>query len=332
MEADEGEKKKVQMEKAFCAVVRSGKKMSLKGIMRKYAMSKGDAYKIYVKVQGYLQPLPATIYRNWQIPAKRVVCLEWLTEHLVSFPFPHITDLFAENWRTDVAERERALKRDRAYRVWATSRESLTGKDPMNTLLCVFYAITDVVSMIKLVREMYANGSSIAHILVLLYGKVFLVLFTDVDPNARFPLDRIMRHGVHTSAYLWLNLKESCWESHIKAPTTLAVVPTKAVKAKPFVKVSDVTLSGMHILAVLWSKVWKRAAGAGENGRVRHVHVQPSKSLGTMGGGSVDATAIPWVLEIEAFARQFGWGAAPAAVPVALAAPPLETTPSPSGQ
>jgi hypothetical protein len=330
------EKKKVKksrMKEVLFKLVNGDKKMGLTRIMKIHGMSKVDAHRIYKKVRHYKKPLSHTLYLQIKKPEHAVESLEWLREHLADFPFPRMADRFAKNWRADVTEsalpgREKACKarKDRANRVWQASMEGFNWKEPMNTLLCVLYTPQSVAG---LVRDVNANSNSIAHILVLRLPGVFLVLLTDADPRKRFPLDSVMRIGNYTSAYLWLNLKSgedqkqfACWESHSKTPT-LAVVPAKAVKAKPFVRVSDATVSGMHILALVWMRAWVYAAGAAENGKVRHVHVQPNKAPTTAGGGvvGVDATTAPWVLEVQAFARQFGPVVTAVAKPVV--APPL---------
>jgi hypothetical protein len=307
------------------SVVHGGEHLSGKQIMKKYpGTPRAIAYSVSVKAKGFLKPPPQNNYSKVRIPERAVANVESWREHLSDFPFAGITDSFAENWHRDVAESvwPDQMKADkkrgkRAHEMWRTFEESFIGKESMNTLLCIIYSPNEVS---KLVQHVSENGVCLAHVLVLRDGGAFLLLLTDVDPQKQFPLAQFMRGGVHTSAFLWVNLKEAFWESHSKTMTLVAVAPTKALQAKQLTKVSEATVSGMHILAVMWMRAKELvavAAGGATLGTdaqgapaaplpVNHVYVQPNKALPTAGDGvGADATTAPWVLEIQAFVDVF---------------------------
>jgi hypothetical protein len=311
------EKRKMCKEEVFISIVHGGVNMNIKQIMKTYGMSHSVAHSLSVKTRDYLKLPPENNYSKVRIPERAVAKVEWWREHLEGFPFADIPDTFAENWRADVAESVRPDqmkadkdRRERADQMWSMSQESFKGKEPLNTLFCVLYS-PNAVS--KLVQHVSENGVCLAHVFVLRDGGVFLLLLTDVDPLKRFPLETFMRWGVHTSAFLWVNLKEACWESHSKTMPLAAVAPTKALKAKQLTKVNDATLCGMHIVALFWMRAKELAVvatGGAELGNdtkaapaaPSHMYVQPNKDPTTAGDSvGADATTAPWVLKTQAF-------------------------------
>ena len=316
------------------AVVKNGG-MPFKQIMKKYNTRRTVSTKIAEQARVYLNfKKKKTAY--FTAKTSGIAKLEWLREHLAGYPFQHIADAFAENWRKDITEKsalnrkQSAINRQlRAHEAWASSLECFDGTESMNTLLCVLFS---AVSVYNLTRDVCLQGNSFAHFLVLKCTGVYLVLMTDADPRKRFPLDAIMRVGDYTSTYLWLNLKAekdpetgkkfTCWESRSSSPgfaarnaTRLAaVVPTKPVKEKQFTKVNEATTSGMHILAVLWMMATDSAAGQ----KAMYKYVQPHQALTTSGSGIGDSGGeftAPWALEIKEWAGQWGPTVPPAPPP-----------------
>jgi len=192
----------------------------------------------------------------------------------------------------------------------------------MNTLLCALYSPLEVS---RLLRAAYAdtdNSNRLAHVFVLRVGKVFLLLLT-ASPYKRFPLDWFMCNGQHTSAYMWLNLKEACWEPYVNqavtcaAATSTAATPAAALnpvnkKQRTWQQLSAATVSGLHILSVFWRRAnvlsvdpppALAADTAGAAPVLNHVYVQPPTQAVAVAGedGAPDA----WILKVESFAEQF---------------------------
>lgn len=260
--------------------------------------------------------------------------MQWLREHLADFPLPYIANQFEKNGRVDFNERSALIpdrvqseedQKKRAQGVLDAFLAGFDGREGMNTLLCVLYSPLAVSSLVRAAYADTADSNRLAHVFVLRVGEVFILLLT-ASPYKRFPLDKFMKVGEHTSAFMWVNIKEACWEPYSKAASTLAGVQTpKKKKQKVFLQLSQVTLCGLHILSVFW----RRAAVApvlpppvsedagGEGG---FVYVQPPQKLTAVdhvptatvptatGEDAEDApTVVPdaWVLKIERFADQF---------------------------
>jgi hypothetical protein len=259
--------------------------------------------------------------------------MRWLREHLADFPVPDIAYKFEFNGKADAHERiPRQLpdeiiladewRKERAQAVLDTYRGGFDGRDGMNTLLCALYS---PLAVSRLVRAAYAdtdNSNRLAHVLVLRVGKVFLLLLT-ASPYKRFPLDRFMSKGQETSAYMWLNLKEACWEQYVNqnvtcaAATPAATTPSAALKRvrkkqKTWQQLSAATVSGLHILSVFWRRAGVMpvnpppalaAETAGVAPALNYVYVQPPPQALAVAGedGAPDA----WILKVESFAEQF---------------------------
>jgi hypothetical protein len=253
--------------------------------------------------------------------------MRWLQDHLVDFPISDIVNQFEQNGCVDCNERSALLpdrlqaeedQKKRAQGVLDTFLVGFDGREPMNTLLCVLYS---PLAVSKLVRAAYDHAdvsNRLAHVFVLRLGEVFLLLLT-ASPYKRFPLDWFMRVGEHTSAYMWLNLKEACWEPY-------SLKPTKKKKHKTWQQLSQATVSGMHVLSVFWRRSAgphpaRPAVAAVTDGVAPvmdyHVYVKPPQKdptvvqhdipAATGGDGEVALIVAPdaWVLEVERFADQF---------------------------
>jgi hypothetical protein len=254
--------------------------------------------------------------------------MRWLQDHLVDFPISDIVNQFEQNGCVDCNERSALLpdrlqaeedQKKRAQGVLDTFLVGFDGREPMNTLLCVLYS---PLAVSKLVRAAYDHAdvsNRLAHVFVLRLGEVFLLLLT-ASPYKRFPLDWFMRVGEHTSAYMWLNLKEACWEPY-------SLKPTKKKKHKTWQQLSQATVSGMHVLSVFWRRSAgphpaRPAVAAVTDGVAPvmdyHVYVKPPQKDPTVvqhdipaatGGDGEDAPIVEpddaWVLEVERFADQF---------------------------
>ena len=258
--------------------------------------------------------------------------MRWLREHLADFPVPEMAYQFEFNGNADAHQRishlpdeilrADELRKKRAQAVLDTYTGNFDGREGMNTLLCALYS---PLAVSRLLRAAYAdtdNSNRLAHVFVLRVGEVFLLLLT-ASPYKRFPLDRFMCNGQHTSAYMWLNLKEVCWEPYVnQAVTPAAATPAAATPAaapKPVRKkqrtwqqLSAATVSGLHILSVFWRRADVLSANpppalaadtAGAAPVLNHVYVQPPIQALAVAGeeGAPDA----WILKVESFAEQF---------------------------
>jgi hypothetical protein len=255
--------------------------------------------------------------------------MRWLWEHLVDFPNPYIAKQFQQNGCADCNERIALLpdqrlqaeedRKKRAQGVLDTCQVGFDGREPMNTLMCVLYSPNAVSKLVRAAYDDADDSNRLAHVFVLRVGEVFLLLLT-ASPYKRFPLDTFMRVGDHTSAYMWLNLKEKCWEPY-------SLKSAKKKKQKCWQQLSQATVSGLHILSVFWRRsaiqVLPPPAVAGvADGTVsvmqHHVYVKPPQTSLTVvqhdvpvatGGDGEDAPTVAppdaWVLEVERFANQF---------------------------
>jgi hypothetical protein len=253
--------------------------------------------------------------------------MRWLREHLADFPVPEMAYQFEFNGKVDAHERishlpdeilrADELRKKRAQAVLDTYTGGFDGREGMNTLLCALYS---PLAVSRLLRAAYAdtdNSNRLAHVFVLRVGEVFLLLLT-ASPYKRFPLDRFMCDGEHTSAYMWLNLKEACWKPYVNQAVTPAAAPKPARKKqrtweqKTWQQLSAATVSGLHILSVFWRRAdvlsvnlppALAADTAGAAPVLNHVYVQPPTQAVAVAGedGAPDA----WILKVESFAEQF---------------------------
>ena len=223
--------------KILCDVVSKGCNMNIKQIMHHYGTSRSIANWVFVKARPYMNvtdgitDTASGVKRRsltWNADPK----IEWIRDHLAGAPDQHIADVFTENWRADVTfhpldskSNSHDVRFKRAEHAWKLSLESREGKEPMNTLVCVLYTAYAVCTMM---RQISQCGLDLAHVLVVRLGPFYLAILTDADQKGRFPLNAMMRRGDLTSAFIWLNLKESSWEAQHTKPSTLAVLPTTA--------------------------------------------------------------------------------------------------------
>ena len=69
-----------------------------------------------------------------------------------------------------------------------------------------------------MMRQISECGFVSAHFLVVRFEHFHLAFLTDADQKGRFPLNAMTRRGDLTSAFIWLNLKESPWEAQHTKP------------------------------------------------------------------------------------------------------------------
>jgi hypothetical protein len=212
--------------------------------------------------------------------------MEWLREHLADFPIPSIAEQFKLNGQADsdallldkIEADECMMKR--AKEMSGTYHEESKGREAMNTVLCVLYSPQAVSKLIRAAFDDADGSNRLTHVFVLRVGEAFLLLLT-ASSTKRLPLDKFMSNGEHTSAYMWLNLKEKCWEPYSQNPT-------KKKKHKCWQTLSQETISGIHILCVMWRRCKD----------TNYVYVKPPPTNG-------DTHSDAWVVEVERFADHF---------------------------
>ena len=200
-------------------VVSGGKNMTGSQIMTTLGAPRSLAYKISKMASKY----PSAGKQVYEMPKVRcskevLATMAWLVDHMVDFPYKDLLATFQENGRLDVCDSalgnqrvwSAEARKERAHDMWVKNLSYFDGRDGMNTLVAVLHS---PLSVSTLVRAVEADATDlVAHILVVRIGGVFLLLLTDKRATKRFPVDWFMRIGDHTSAYLWLNLKEACWD------------------------------------------------------------------------------------------------------------------------
>lgn len=248
----------------------------------------------------------------------KVMC--WLREHLVDFPIPYMANQLEQNGCADFKAGS-ALVRDhiqatedqakRAQGVLDAFQAGFDGKEGMNTLLCVLYSPQAVSSLVRAAYADADDSNRLAHVFVLRVGEVFIMLLT-ASPYKRFPLEQFMKLGEHTSAFMWVNLKEACWEPYTTTDSLAVVLKPAKKKQKVWQQLSHATLCGLHVLSVLWRRAVRFPAVPAVQAGVgavmnHHVYVQPPQKALTVVDGDDQPTVAPdaWVLEIERFADQF---------------------------
>lgn len=201
------------------SVVSSGSRMTGTQIMTSLGASRSLAFKISKMAKRY----PSAGRQVYEMPKVRsgkevVATLAWLVDHMVDFPYKDMLTAFKKNGQLDVSEsasashrvRAAEARKDRAQDAWVKNLSYFDGRDGMNTLVAVLHS---PLSVSTLVRAVQADATDlVTHVLVVRIGGVFLLLMTDGRPAKRFPVDWFMRIGDHTSAFMWLNVKDTCWD------------------------------------------------------------------------------------------------------------------------
>ena len=126
----------------------------------------------------------------------------------------------------------------------------------MNTLMCVLYDATAVRSFMKAVydygTEHDYGHERLAHILVVRHEAMFIIFATAALHTRRLPLDWLLRQGFHTSAVLWLNIKQRSWDERFNGEMGFATRANQRRKtSKAPERTSDMTVTGMHFIAFL---------------------------------------------------------------------------------
>jgi hypothetical protein len=263
----------------------------------------------------------AAVKNTMGMTMDRSQILKWMREHLVDVPVKHMAYQFETNGLADFSERSGSADRvqaeesqaQRAREMMETHKVCFAGKESLNTLLCVVYSKLSVCQIIHAANAESEVKNRLSHAFVLRFGDVFLLLLTG-GAYQRFPLASCMQNGKHTSAYIYLNLKESCWAPYLGSP--------RMKKQKRFQTLSQATVSGVNILSVLWRRaaLLERNTDAGKC----HIYRQPPAKALTVkqgvpaaglqdGEGSAPSSSADpdgWVWEIEHFAEQFAQSSA----------------------
>ena len=269
-------------------VVSGGKNMTGTQIMTTLGASRSLAFKISKMASKY----PSAGRQVYEMPKVRcskevLATMAWLVDHLVDFPYKDLLATFQENGRLDVCESASVnhrvwaaeARKERAHDVWAKNLSYFDGRDGMNTLVAVLHS---PLSVSTLVRAVEADATDlVAHILVVRIGGVYLLLLTDKRATKRFPADWFMRIGDHTSAYLWLNLKEPCWEKF--AGLTRVVEVRRLSEVRRLRRLAQDVSGGVA------------GSGGGGGGRDGGAGVKKKSSIGSSGESSSSVPVIlPW--------------------------------------
>ena len=308
-------------------VVDIGGNMSGTEIMKRTGASRSIAFAVVKKAKNYpngseeLNKMPRV--RNQKLVLATITSL---LHHLVDFPYVDMVSRFCDNARCDVEESllpdkdEAAVRRKtRSQRVWSKVMDRFSGRDAMNTLLCVLYS---PIAVSTLVRAAHDDKEEFpGHIMVLRLGGIFIILMTDSNTNARFSLDWYLRRGEHTSAFIWLNIKESCWHRHRDVLSAMPsvdasglVVNTENVtqnteKYETLSKVSEVTMAGIHFLKFLRTKAEDLSKVAAINATFcSHMYIQPytrSTTGKSFKRGGATPVSDKWCVDMDKFVSLF---------------------------
>ncbi|KAJ1467154.1 hypothetical protein T484DRAFT_1756091, partial [Baffinella frigidus] len=325
-------RKRVSMsQKVLGSVVDNGRNLTAVQIMNKSSVSRSVAFTVAKKARTYphtdvrLNNMPKV--RNQELVLETVGSLAY---HLVDFPYADMVGRFCDNARCDAIEslipgrfEAAILRRKRAHRVWLKTMHRFQGRGAMNTLMCVLYSPSAVCSI---VRAAQGKREHPGHVMVLRLGGVFVVLITDSSPTARLSLDWFIRRGDHTSAYMWMNLKESCWLRHRDVPsamhstlnpepvdTPMGVLPKQVQNVDvfdPWSKITEPTAAGMHFLKFLRVKAEELSQeGALDGTGDCHMYIRPG-SFTRPSNNSKEEADVPdlsdgWGSYIERFVGKF---------------------------
>jgi hypothetical protein len=162
----------------------------------------------------------------------------------------------------------------------------------------------------------------LARVLVVRHKAVFILVMTAALSTRQLPLDWLMRQGIHTSTFLWVNIRERSWSQRFNTNLSLVTGAKKERKTDnhySWNKVSDMTIVGMNFLSLVCSLCRRRvpehpsiAVGGVEKPRVQHppaamyVHVKPHRSAEKEKRSSSSyAVDNEWYQTIMAFTKQF---------------------------
>ena len=318
------------VEEGMCSTTAKIQKMT--GVSRGVAVSIGAEARRFVAQE---QDVDMFNVRKIHSQEKALATVSWLSQHLSHFPKSWLVDQFKANGCADINESHSMDKetfckarKDRAHSLWGrfNSQYRIKERDSMNTLLCVLYHASAVESVMKSVYDygqQHDDGHArLAHILVVRHEEVFL-LFMTAAMHTRLPLDWLMRQGVHTSAFMWLNIKQRSWDECFNEVATRA--NKKQQTSKKPERISDETIVGMTILSLFWSLCRKRSTAPEPEDLC--VYVKPHTLQSCTEGGKSEVTTgssgdDDWIQKIMAFTATFkaGYRAKRAAVAAAKAA------------
>ena len=99
----------------------------------------------------------------------------------------------------------------------------------------------------------------------------------------QLPLDWLMRQGVHTSEFMWLNIKDRSWDERFNEDLSFATGAAAKKKRKTSAKapvwnrMSDMTIQGMTVLSLLCSLCRPRASPA-PTPQTSSIHIEGVKA------------------------------------------------------
>jgi hypothetical protein len=308
-------------QKMLSAVVDKGNDMTGTQIMRKGIVSRSVAFSVAKKARNYPTSDPfnkMSPISNQDTMLEMVASLRY---HLVDYPYQDMVTRFCHNAECDIGESSMedrlnaaSIRRKRAHRVWAKSKDRFQGREAMNTLMCILYSPSSVNSLVNAAHEEKVERPG--HIMVMRFGGAFIVLLSDSLPSSRFPLEWFLHRGDHTSAWLWMNLKDNCWLRHrdvvssmVFTPTTTGIpleVSTAHVQNvevfDPWPKVSEVTQTGIHMLQFLRVKAREFAEeDVTTDTKICHIYLRPYPKT----TDSKTVVSREWCTHIYNFVKQF---------------------------
>jgi hypothetical protein len=187
-------------------------------IMNKTECSRSAAFKAVNRLSNYPEGGEFNEMSKVRHHKSVLTTITSLSEHLIDLPHEDIVSRFSVNGHADVvesllADRNNAAKnrRKRAARMMSNHMQHYEmGREAMNTLLCVLYSPAAVGEFMRSVFK--DKDEDPAHVLVLRFGCAFVVLMSDSRYMKRFSMEWFMRIGDHTSAFVWMNIKDVCWD------------------------------------------------------------------------------------------------------------------------
>ena len=243
-------------------------------IQKKNGVSKGVARGVSAQVGNMLaseQEFDLINVRRIHYKGQALETIALLPWQLAHFPDSIIVDQFEANGRADISESSSkdkvAVGMDRIARaqsLWGqfNFKFKCNGRDAMNTMMCVLYDATAVQSFMKAVYDYgteHDDGHErLAHVLVVRHGPVFVIFATAALHTRRLPLDWLLCQGFHTSAFLWLKIKQRSWDKRFNDDMGFATWAKQRRKTSTAPeRMSDMTITGMHFLAFL-HKVYRQ--------------------------------------------------------------------------
>ena len=314
-------------QKILNAVVGNTNSVGIKQIMQNGLVSRSNAFSILKKSKDYpttgnaVNKMPKV--RNPEVAIQMVASLAY---HLIDFPYADMVSRFGDNARCDIMESSHTdrveaatLRTKRAQRVWKKSMDRFEGRGAMNTLLCILYSPMAVCSLVTSCHTEQTERPG--HIMVLRLGGVFIVLMMDSSPSSRFSLQWFMHRGNHTSAFMWFNLKESCWLRHRGVTSSMLSTPNTKADLQPpgkmpkhiqevdtidsWAKVSECTMVGIHFLKYMRTKAEELAQEGAIAGTGRcHIYLRPFPVNLKM-AKSTESVSDEWCKHIDEFVHSF---------------------------